>query len=1065
VSGDTAARELRHPALEGGEGTPLAAAPLNDRQRLAVVLQGAALVAHLAHAGWHLAAGWRGARVGAGGLLRVDAVRPGPAPVVPQEQMLELLALLFGSAEGVSGRGEARRIARALWREWSGGLAPLAPDLMVERLLELAPLLWEPAFAAARRSLVAEHCRGGRSEIWLAGSGRVRRGLVAPRRTRAELEELLAAADARRRWREAGDSRPVGDGPPAPEVGGTARDKLARARGLVARGKFESARAVLQGLRGVEAAIVRARCQQVLGEGRAARESLRRLAGEELDPEQRVEAAEVAARVFANLGEAGAARDWVARALQGSRGAIRWRAALVAAAAAWDRGEYAAMDRHLESARGAAAEPGLAWRFHHCHALRALAGGEGAEAVRHLSLALGGSRRRIGRPEAAALWNDLALARAAAGDLAGAERACLHAARLLATCEGPRRETLALSNLAEIRLRRGRLLGVRPILEASTAANRSSGNLRGWVQDVELWARLELVHGRAHAALERCREALQELERQGADWRRAELGVLGARALGWLGRAEEAARALDGLPPGAEEVLEAEEHPGLHAHAGDREGALRVAAGGPYARLWQCALVGRPAPAEAWSELRRLERYRAARLIFDLELAAPGSVPLFWLRRAAADLRRAGAGLLAERLEGREAGPWPAVEQYLRAKPADPEALAALFLAAGYPEARLVWSGGEEERVLVPGVGGGEELSAPSAGGRLLLRCALVDPMLRALFALAARDLGPGESGGSAAVEPGALAAERGGFVGASPALRSALARLARLAPTDLPLLVVGETGTGKELAARLVHRLSARSAAPLLPLNCAALSETLLLSDLFGHSRGAFTGADRDRAGVFEAARGGTVFLDEIGDLPPTAQGMLLRVLQEGEVRRVGESLPRRVDVRVVAATHRDLAAQVRAGAFREDLFFRLKVACVELPPLRDRGEDAVLLARHFLARGGSRAPRLAPAARARLLRHPWPGNVRELRNVVDVAAALAEGGAIEAEHLELPETSRRSGADAYHQRVDALRRRLVEEALQASGGRRAEAARRLGLTRQALSYLVRQLGIAVRR
>jgi len=360
----------------------------------------------------------------------------------------------------------------------------------------------------------------------------------------------------------------------------------------------------------------------------------------------------------------------------------------------------------------------------------------------------------------------------------------------------------------------------------------------------------------------------------------------------------------------------------------------------------------------------------------------------------------------------------------------------------------------------VPGIGGGEELSAPAGGGRVVLRCSLVDPVLRALFALARRDLVPAESGLPPAVEPGS-----GGFVGESPALLAALSRLALLAPTDLPLLVLGETGTGKELAARLVHRLSGRSAAPLLPLNCAALSETLLLSDLFGHTRGAFTGADRDRAGVFEAARGGTVFLDEIGDLPATAQGMLLRVLQEGEVRRVGESLPRRVDVRVLAATHRDLAARVREGAFRQDLFFRLKVACVELPPLRDRGEDAVLLARHYLARRGGRgAPRLSAPARARLLQHRWPGNVRELRNVIEVAAALATGGTIDAEHLELPAVARTAGA-SYHLQVDGLRRRLVEEALVASGGRRAEAARRLGLTRQALSYLVRQLGVAAAR
>jgi DNA-binding NtrC family response regulator len=281
--------------------------------------------------------------------------------------------------------------------------------------------------------------------------------------------------------------------------------------------------------------------------------------------------------------------------------------------------------------------------------------------------------------------------------------------------------------------------------------------------------------------------------------------------------------------------------------------------------------------------------------------------------------------------------------------------------------------------------------------------------------------------------------------------------------------MICGESGTGKELAARLVHRLSPRARAPFVAINCAALSETLLLSDLFGHVRGAFTGADRDRAGVFETAQGGTVFLDEIGDLPGSAQGMLLRVLQEGEVRRVGESLARKVDVRVVAATHRDLAAMVRAGSFREDLYYRLKVASLALPPLRERGDDLLLLARSVLARLAPHGapPVLSPAAQARLRGHSWPGNVRELANVLAVAAALADGGLILPEHLDLPPLPGRGGDDAgegpseYHRRVDAFRRKLVADALAAAGGNRAEAARRLGLSRQALSYLARQLGL----
>ncbi len=252
------------------------------------------------------------------------------------------------------------------------------------------------------------------------------------------------------------------------------------------------------------------------------------------------------------------------------------------------------------------------------------------------------------------------------------------------------------------------------------------------------------------------------------------------------------------------------------------------------------------------------------------------------------------------------------------------------------------------------------------------------------------------------------------------------------------------------------------------MAVNCAALGESLLLSDLFGHVRGAFTGADKDRAGVFETAQRGTVFLDELGDLPVAAQGMLLRVLQEREVRRVGESLPRRVDVRVVAATHRDLAAAVAAGTFREDLFYRLKVGSVELPPLRERGDDILLLAEHCLARqrGPGFVPTLSRRARELLLAHPFPGNVRELENVLAVAAALAGGGIIEPEHLGLPEppdSAVSAGEEgSYHRKIEDYRRQLLIEELAACRGNQAEAARRLGLSRQGLSYLARQLRLS---
>jgi two-component system response regulator AtoC len=255
--------------------------------------------------------------------------------------------------------------------------------------------------------------------------------------------------------------------------------------------------------------------------------------------------------------------------------------------------------------------------------------------------------------------------------------------------------------------------------------------------------------------------------------------------------------------------------------------------------------------------------------------------------------------------------------------------------------------------------------------------------------------------------------------------------------------------------------------------LNCAAFPDTLLESELFGHMRGAFTGADRDRRGLLEDASAGTIFFDEIADLTAPLQAKLLRTLQEREIRRVGENRARSVDVRVVSATSRDLAKEVEAGRFREDLYYRLHVAIITLPPLRDRGRDALLLGRHFLDRYakefGRGRLRFTPEAQAALLAHPWPGNVRELQNAVCQAAALAEpGGAVSADLL--PSSVRRAGrplvaAGDYRSRVAAHRRRLVKEALERSGGNRSRAARELGLSRQALLYLMKELDVMVAR
>jgi len=314
-------------------------------------------------------------------------------------------------------------------------------------------------------------------------------------------------------------------------------------------------------------------------------------------------------------------------------------------------------------------------------------------------------------------------------------------------------------------------------------------------------------------------------------------------------------------------------------------------------------------------------------------------------------------------------------------------------------------------------------------------------------------------------------AAQRVRMIGECPAIESLRATVSRIADTDLAILILGENGTGKEVVAQLIHYLSHRRDQPLVAVNCAALTETLLESELFGHEKGAFTDAHEARPGKFELASGGTLFLDEIGDMSPGGQAKLLRVLEEKVVVRVGGSRPIHTDARVIASTNQNLAKMVRERRFREDLFFRLNVVTLDLPPLRERGEDLLLLAEHFLEEFSVKArrkpPKLTAAARKRLLSHTWPGNIRELRNLMERLTYLTQGDKVEAEDLSFilaPDPSS-SAILALDQTLNAATRRFQSEYINrqiaAVRGNMTTAAERLGLHRSNLYRKMRQLGM----
>jgi DNA-binding NtrC family response regulator len=307
-------------------------------------------------------------------------------------------------------------------------------------------------------------------------------------------------------------------------------------------------------------------------------------------------------------------------------------------------------------------------------------------------------------------------------------------------------------------------------------------------------------------------------------------------------------------------------------------------------------------------------------------------------------------------------------------------------------------------------------------------------------------------------------------FLGEAPSVRAVRAMIERVRDSEAPVFLSGESGTGKELAARTIHETGRRRKGPFVAVNCAAIPEALLESELFGHARGSFTGAFRDKTGLVEEASGGTFFLDEIGDLPLPLQSKLLRVLEEKQVRRVGETRPRAVDARFVSATNKDLDREVERGRFRQDLFYRLKIIAIDLPPLRERPDDVLLLLDHFLgefSRSMARPrPYVSPVALELLRRYPWPGNVRELQNEVQRALVMAGGGPLIVEDHLSPkvnprgETYTRDSHTLAAARAD-FERRFLREALARCRYHRTRTAAEVGLTRQGLFKLMKKHGL----
>ncbi len=633
---------------------------------------------------------------------------------------------------------------------------------------------------------------------------------------------------------------------------------------------------------------------------------------------------------------------------------------------------------------------------------------------------------------------DLAVETYLLGDAAEAERRFREAAGELRRAGSIALARTAAANLVNLLVETGRDADAEPLVDRMLVESDRTGDVKGRMLALAFRSRLAFRRGRFAASAADRREAFALCERLRETIERQEL-----------------------------EIDESD----ARLFAGDREGALGFARrASERSDMGDCRerALARLSDFEHWSageepkETELEEAFRSApeRAAERVLRACAFFGPSFEQAHAGIAghareaLRRAGRHDLAEAVLSGGASPDPARLRSLRDRIAGGEAPLRVVEADG----EVVWKSAAFERAEWRRAldWGDPPLYLEGGGAEADLAAFLFETIRRRA------DLAVPEAGSPGGID----ILHAAGIVTGDRRMDAVGARLARIAPQNVTVFIAGESGTGKERVARAVHRLSSRFAGPFVPVNVAAFPEALLEDELFGHARGAFTGADRDRIGLFEAAHGGTLFLDEIGDLSAPLQAKLLRALQEREIRRVGENRHRPVDVRLVTATAKPLEAAVETGRFREDLYYRIKVASIDLPPLRDRGEDVGLLARHFVdryaAEYGKGAVRLSAAALATLRAHPWPGNVRELENAIMEAVALADPGAT-LDRGAFPRL--RAGADepsgSYRERVDAFRRRTVEEALAKSGGNRTHAARAMGLSRQALLYLIRELGV----